>query len=115
MANSPQQVDIAHSPTKTRWSRQTLAALLWIVFIAGLLTEVLSPRLKIENHAFVMRSVLTSQGGAIRPDAIVDHERRLQWVSGILALGGSLSLGFWYRRRPADALTLRRNFHPQSR
>ena len=114
MASISQQVDTPDSP-KSRWRKQTLSALLWIVFTAGLVTEVLAPRLKIENHAFVLEPTLSTQGEGIRPDAIVDHERRLQWVSGILTLGGSLSLGFWYRRRLADALTPRRNFHPQSR
>ena len=106
-----------HTPDlmgKKRW-RRIVPVFLWMVFIAGLSIQVFGPRLKIENHAFIMRPSLTSQNGDINPGAIVDREREVQWTSGILTLGSAISLAFWYRRRLAGALMPGRSFDQQGR
>jgi len=72
---------------------------LWVIFAAGLLLQAAAPRLKIEDHAFVMPPSAMVQGGLIRPDRLVLRERRMQTASGILTLSGALALGFYYRRR----------------
>lgn len=114
MSAIEQQVHV-DSTRKRHWRKEILPVFLWVVFIAGLLIQVVGPRLSIENHAFVMRPALTSQGGGIDPGGMVKREREVQWVSGILTLGGAISLAFWYRRRLAHALMPGRSFHPQGR
>jgi hypothetical protein len=52
-----------------------------------------SLRLKIENHAFVMPSAM-QPGAQLRPDALVEHERRMQWAAGTLTIGGAMALAF---------------------
>ena len=84
-----------------RW----LGLLLWVIFGAGLLVQVLAPRLKIEHNAFVIPPALMSPGKAIDPEAIVAREKRMQLLSGLLTLGGALGLAFYYR----DTLIRRRS------
>jgi hypothetical protein len=72
---------------------------LWLIFAAGLLVQAAAPRLRIEDHAFVMPPSAMVQGGLIRPDRLVLRERRMQTASGLLTIGGALALAFYYRRR----------------
>lgn len=85
-----------------------LSLCLWAMFASGLAIEVITPGLKIENHAFVMPASATQRGAQIRPDALVSHERRMQWAAGSLTIGGAVALAFWYRRTLASALLPRR-------
>ncbi|MGB7601796.1 MAG: hypothetical protein WBM24_15920 [Candidatus Sulfotelmatobacter sp.] len=101
--------------TQTPFRRALLSMSLWVVFASGIAIELLAPGLKIENHAFVMPPTVMQQGAQIRPDALVDHERRMQWAAGILTIGGAIALAFWNRRTLANALLLRRSFDLQGR
>ncbi len=85
--------------TSTKISSRWLEVCLWAVFAAGVLVEVMAPRLKIENNAFVMPPTANVQGTEMRPDALVRRERWMQTSAGILTVGGALALGFYYRRR----------------
>ncbi len=69
------QIHTLNSTGRKSWRRQIVPVFLWVLFTVGLLTQVFAPRLKIENHAFVMRPTLTSQGGEINPGAIVERDR----------------------------------------
>ena len=85
-----------------------IAAILWLLFIGGLAIQGFAPRLKIEHRAFIMPEGLTEYKADIRPDLIVQHERAMQWASGLCTLGGALALAFWYRRPLAEALQLKK-------
>jgi hypothetical protein len=98
-----------------QFRRTLLSMILWAIFASGIAIELLAPRLKIENHAFVMPPTAMQQGTQIRPDALVDHERHMQWAAAILTIGGAIALAFWNRRMLADALPLRRSFDLQGR
>ncbi|MFZ0293760.1 MAG: hypothetical protein WAL52_09165 [Candidatus Sulfotelmatobacter sp.] len=95
--------------------RALLSMSLWAIFASGIAIELLAPGLKIENHAFVMPPAALQQGAQIRPDALVDHERHMQWAAGILTIGGAIALAFWNRRTLGNALLLRHNFDLQDR
>jgi Flp pilus assembly protein CpaB len=74
-----------------RW-RKLLA---WTLFGAGLLVQLLTPRLEIVNGAFVMPPV--ADGESIRPDEIVATERRTRMLSAILTVSGAVALAYCYR------------------
>jgi hypothetical protein len=94
-------------PMKKRRTRaQTL--LFWAVFLAGLVIESLAPRLQIQNRAFVIPPGMTETGKDVRPDQLVEHERRMQWAAGILTVCGALGLAFSYRGALVDALQFRK-------
>ena len=101
--------------TQTQFRSAVLSMTLWAIFASGITIEVLAPRLKIENHAFVMPPTVMQQGAQIRPDALVDHERHMQWAAGVLTTGGAIALAFWNRRTLANALLLRRSIDLQGR
>jgi hypothetical protein len=88
--------------SKTRETKIVLC--LWAIFALGLMVEMASPRLKIENNAFVMPPISNAQAATLRPDVLVRRERWMQTASGILTLGGALALGAHYRRRLVGAL-----------
>ncbi|MGA8270376.1 MAG: hypothetical protein WB919_02380, partial [Candidatus Sulfotelmatobacter sp.] len=94
--------------------RALLSACLWVVFSSGVAIEAFAPRLKIENHAFVMPPSVMRQGAQIRPDALVALERRMQWAAAILTIGGALALAFCHRRTLTGALLVRQSFDPES-
>ncbi len=94
--------------TQTQFRRALLSMGLWAIFASGIAIELLAPGLKIENHAFVMPPTAMQQGAQIRPDALVDHERHMQWAAGVLTIGGALALAFWNRRTLGSALLFRR-------
>jgi hypothetical protein len=80
-------------------ARQTrLVLCLWAIFAAGLLVEMASPRLKVEDNAFVMPPISEAGGAVLRPDVLVRRERWIRGVSGTLTIGGALALGISYRR-----------------
>lgn len=70
---------------------------LWVAFAAGLLVQAFAPHLKIQDNKFVIPPSLLSGAKEVRPDEIIARERRMQALSGILALGSGLGLGFYYR------------------
>jgi hypothetical protein len=78
--------------------RVWLGLLLWIGLATGLLPQAFGPHLKIQNNKFVIPPSLLSGSKEVHPDEIVARERRMQALSGILALGSGLGLGFYYRR-----------------
>jgi len=86
---------------------------LWVIFASGLAVEAFAPRLKIENHAFVMPPAVVRQGAQIRPDTLVALERRMQWAAAILTIGGAIALAVWHRRTLAGALLVRQSVEPQ--
>jgi len=81
-----------------------LALFLWGIFAVGVLIEIASPRLKIENNAFVMPPISGGQAAALQPGALVRRERWTRGVSGVLTLGGALALGVFYRRTLLSAV-----------
>ena len=84
--------------------RTWLALYLWAIFAAGLAVQLVAPRLKIENHAFVMPPISDARSATLRPDVLVRRERWMQGTSGLLTVGGALALGVYYRRSLAGAL-----------
>lgn len=77
--------------------RRWLALLCWLVFAAGLLVQLLSPRLKISNRAFVIPPKMAAGTNPIRLEEIVGGQRRTQVLSALLTLSGALALAFLYR------------------
>jgi len=69
----------------------------WLLFAAGLLFQLFSPRLKISNGAFVIPPEMAAGKNAIRLDEIVARQRRLQLLSVLLTLSGAFGLAFLYR------------------
>jgi hypothetical protein len=67
--------------------RAWLALCLWAIFAAGLAIQLVAPRLKIENHAFVMPPISDAQAATLRPDVLVRRERWMQGASGLLTVG----------------------------
>jgi len=100
--SKPTQGQVLHSSARV-WSTPIVVCL-WIVFAAGIVVQLAAPRLKIENNAFVMPPIINVQGALIRPDRLVRRERWMQMISGMLTVGGALSLGVCYRRRLVYAL-----------
>lgn len=84
-------------PEDRRNRRRISGAILWSIFAAGLLVQLLAPRLKIENNAFVIPQSLVSEGKSLAPDEIVFRERTFRTLSAVLTLAGALSLAFHYR------------------
>ncbi len=90
------------SPERARQTR--MVVFLWAIFAAGLLVQMIAPRLKIENNVFVMPPISDARGATLRPDVLVRRERWMQTASAILTVGGALALGICYRQRLASAL-----------
>ena len=77
--------------------RHFTPAVLWIVFSAGLAIQWISPRLKIEDNAFVVPSALLQKDTGVTLQSLITRERRLQTLSAILTLAGALGLAYHYR------------------
>lgn len=102
------------SVPRSHWRSQMRPAFLWMLFTTGLVIEGLAPRLKIEHRAFVMPVTLTASSAPIRPDAIVDRERKMQAAATLLILGSSLGLAAFYQRKIIAALVPSKLSHPPS-
>jgi hypothetical protein len=89
--------------------RRTLAILCWLLFAAGLLVQLVSPRLKISNRAFVIPPQMAAGKNAIRLDEIIGGQRRMQVLSALLTLSGALGLAFVYRDILIRAASRRRS------
>jgi len=76
--------------------RRSLALICWLLFAAGLFVQLLSPRLKISNGAFVIPPKMSAGKNAIRLDEIVGRQRRLQLLSVLFTVSGALGLAFLY-------------------
>jgi hypothetical protein len=76
---------------------RTLALLCSLLFAAGLLVQLICPRLKISNRAFVIPPQMAAGKNAIRLDEIIGGQRRMQVLSALLTLSGALGLAFLYR------------------
>lgn len=110
----PARVQVLPVPQRPSTRKlQVITAILWLLFAAGLGLQGLAPRLKIQNRAFVLPSKLLVEGNQIRPDAIVQRERTLQWASGLCTLIGALALTARYRRNLAGALQIPRPLDPR--
>lgn len=84
---------------KKHGRRRWLGVMLWAIFGAGLLVQVLAPGLQIKNRAFVMPPSPGSRAeGSVSPADIVARERLMQSLAAILTLSGALGLAFHYRR-----------------
>ncbi len=107
---------ISHpSGCKRIWKLHLRPLLLWMLFATGLAIEGFAPRLKIEHHAFIMPTMLTAESGPVRPDAIVDRERRMQLAASLLLLGSAVGLALFYQRQISAALLPQKVSHPPSR
>jgi len=89
--------------------RRLLAFLCWLLFAAGLLVQLVSPRLKISNRAFVIPPQMAAGKNAIRLDEIIGGQRRMQVLSALLTLSGAIGLAFVYRDILIGAASRRRN------
>jgi hypothetical protein len=78
------------------WFRRWRGAFFWALFLLGVLCQLFSPHLKIKGNGFVLPSSLAS-GANVRPDELVARERRVQFLSGFLTLGGAIGLALCYR------------------
>ena len=86
---------MGHDTRNVRLTWLTLFA--WVVFVAGVLIQVITPRLEVSNGAFVIPATNSAKGDSIRPDEIVANERRKQFVSALLTVSGALALAYRYR------------------
>jgi hypothetical protein len=77
--------------------RRLLAFLCWLLFAAGLLVQLVSPRLKISNRAFVIPPQMSAGKNAIRLDEIIGGQRRMQVLSALLTVSGAVGLTFLFR------------------
>jgi hypothetical protein len=68
----------------------------WVLFATGLLVQFFAPHLKIKDNRFVLPPSLAS-GIEIDPAGIIARERRMQFLSGALTLGGAIGLALSYR------------------
>lgn len=83
---------LANFNLKSKWSMAC-----WILFLAGLLTQLAAPRLKIEHNQFVIPGSLLNANHPISPSQIVARERWMQLISAVLAAAGALGLGVYHR------------------
>jgi hypothetical protein len=74
-----------------------IRALIWAVFLSGLLLEVFSSHLKIAHDSFVIPANMIPQGSTIDPRALVMRERTIQLCSAALVLAGAIGLAIYYR------------------
>jgi hypothetical protein len=86
---------------RSRRGRRSLALVCWLMFAAGLLLQLVGPRLKIANRAFVIPQKLTTAGNNIRLVELIGRQRRMQVTSALLTLSGAIGLAVLYR----DTLT----------
>lgn len=77
--------------------QQWLGLFFWFLFAAGLLVQLVVPRLEISNGAFVIPLALTSSASSISLDEMIRKERRTQFISAFLTICGALGLAFHYR------------------
>jgi hypothetical protein len=87
--------------------RRWLALLCWLLFAAGLLVQLISPRLKVSNRAFVIPPQMAAGKTTIRLEEIVGGQRRTQVLSALLTLGGAVGLAFLYRETLVRAASRR--------
>jgi hypothetical protein len=98
---------------RLRW----LTALSWSAFAAGLLIQLITPRLEVSNGAFVIPAALSTEEHNIRPDVMVAAERRKQLISAALTVLGAVALAYRYRYafktdRTDSTLTSTRRWDP---
>jgi hypothetical protein len=92
------QINAASEATlDARRPRWRAALLLWTIFCAGLIVQLLAPRLKVEHNAFVMPQAMISGKQQIRPAELVARERMMQLLSVMLTISGAIGLGIHYR------------------
>jgi hypothetical protein len=86
---------------------RSLAILCWLLFAAGLLVQLVSPRLKIANRAFVIPPQMAAEKNPIRLEEIVGGQRRTQVLSALLTLSGAVGLALLYRETLLRAVSRR--------
>ena len=62
-----------------------------------------------------MPVTLTGASAPMRPDAIVDRERKMQLAASLFLLGSSVGLALFYQRQISAALIPQKVSHPPSR
>jgi NhaP-type Na+/H+ or K+/H+ antiporter len=83
---------------KSRRRHLLLAVLLWMLFGAGLLVQVLAPQLEVADNAFVIPPALIAEGNEVRIAEIVERQRQMAWFSAVLTVSGALGLALYYYR-----------------
>ena len=73
---------------KLKWSMAC-----WTLFLAGLLIQLASPRLKIEHNQFVIPGSVMSANHPVSPSQIVARERWMQLLSATLTAGQGAGIG----------------------
>jgi hypothetical protein len=112
MLAAARQSRVSVAVRENTWRSQIRPILLWMLFATGLAIESLAPRLKIEHRAFVMPITLTASSAPIRPDEIVDRERKMQAAASLLILASSIGLALCYQRKITAALMPNKFSHP---
>src|SRR5262245_51111375 len=72
------------------------ALLCWMLFAAGLIVQFLAPRLEISDGRYVLPPELANGTAQVDPQAIIQKERRMHWISAILTASGAIGLAFLY-------------------
>jgi hypothetical protein len=86
-----------HVLQRKRKANRVWGGLLWAVFAAGILVQLLAPNLKVQNGKFVLPPDLFTGKAVVQPDQIVARERKVQALSGLLTVCGAVGLAFYYR------------------
>lgn len=76
--------------------RRWRGVLFLALFLVGLVLQAVGPHPKIKDNRFVLPPSLLSAGKQVSPTEIIARERRMQWLSGLLTLGGALGLALCY-------------------
>lgn len=81
-----------------RLGHRWLSVFFWALFVAGLLVQALGPHLRIKDNRFILPPSLVSASPEIRPDEIVARERKRQFLSAVLTVGGAVGLALYHRK-----------------
>lgn len=85
------------------------SAFFWTLFVAGLLLQAFGPHLKIKDNRFIFPPSLVSAATEIRPDVIVARERKRQFLSAVLTVGGAVGLALCHRKALFGRLSSQRD------
>ena len=85
------------SGTVRTFCKQWRVVFCWLLFAAGLALQLFGPRLEVSKGVFVIPPALTAQNEELNPEKLIQRERRVQWTSAFLTLGGAIGLAFFYR------------------
>jgi hypothetical protein len=77
--------------------KRLLPMLFWLCLLAGVALQFVGPRLKIEDHTFVIPASYLTGSKNVDPAELVVREQRIQILSAVLTLTGAIGLGYQYR------------------